>query len=205
MWDLYYEETYHNVKNGVHNHEFQHLIDWIKSEFDIVVYNVIYDTMRFKDKTLLNIILKREDDQEEFHKKVGVEENSKVTSYFESYYRDSDKYNSQGIHVDTETFESAYKFRLSKNLGLAKDYLIKKYSEIWHIDLFIYTFFTFTYKDEQIEQFKQQINELSEQIYEILKPFDEFNFLEISDIKIHLDSKENFDRNYDGNWLRYFN
>ena len=40
--------------------------------------------------------------------------------------------------------------------------------------------------------------------YEIAKPYDEFGYLDRREIAIMVDSKENFDTNYDGNWYYYF-
>ena len=40
--------------------------------------------------------------------------------------------------------------------------------------------------------------------FEITKRHDEFDYLRRTEIAIHVDSKENFDTNYSGNWYYYF-
>jgi hypothetical protein len=45
---------------------------------------------------------------------------------------------------------------------------------------------------------------LAEKYFEILKPYDEFNYFKKETFSVNLDSKENFDNNYESNWYYYY-
>ena len=200
-----FEETYQNIKNGVHNHEFTNLIQWIKSEFDIDVFNVIYDEVRQDKMPRLNFILKNTNDLKLFRDKVGILDNSKVTPYFEKNHPDSEKYKTKGVYIITESFENACLTKISQEAEELKQTLSNKHSEIWMIQQMYLNFIVFTYQEDQIKLVKPLENELHQIFFETLKPYDEFGFLDIRKVNIHFDSKENLDKNYGGSWMRYFN
>ena len=40
--------------------------------------------------------------------------------------------------------------------------------------------------------------------FEILRPYDEFDYLSGDDFAVNFDSKQNFDENYESNWYYYY-
>jgi hypothetical protein len=48
------------------------------------------------------------------------------------------------------------------------------------------------------------LREWENKYFEILKEYDEFNYFNIEHFSIYLDSKENFDNNYESNWFYYY-
>lgn len=45
---------------------------------------------------------------------------------------------------------------------------------------------------------------LSRAYFELLKPYDEFDYFDEETFATYLGSKENFDTNYDSNWYFYY-
>lgn len=45
---------------------------------------------------------------------------------------------------------------------------------------------------------------LLQEYYDLLKPYDEFDYFHWEEMKLILDSKENFDNKYQGNWYYYY-
>ena len=54
------------------------------------------------------------------------------------------------------------------------------------------------YKDDKVT-----IEDWAKRYMEIIKRYDEYGYFN-KDYKIKLDSKENFDKNYNGNWYYYY-
>ncbi len=65
-------------------------------------------------------------------------------------------------------------------------------------------FFLFT--KEQVTQYERSDlhKDWSNRYYELLKPYDEFGYYKQEDFWVNLDSKENFDNNYQSNWYYYY-
>ena len=78
--------------------------------------------------------------------------------------------------------------------------------DLWVISRFFgYVTFMF-YTDSQAQQYAEigKKEEYASEYFQILKPYDEFGYLDQSRFRVKLDSKENFDQNYQGNWFYYY-
>ena len=64
----------------------------------------------------------------------------------------------------------------------------------------------FVYKDSEIDEFKKsgKIDELKKEFFEMVKPVDKENYFTIDNIAVGVDSKQNFDENYESNWYYYY-
>ena len=78
--------------------------------------------------------------------------------------------------------------------------------ELWKIDRRFNSATYFLYTDEQLK--KYQDSELhkqwNEQYFDLLKKYDEFGYFKKDFYSVFLDSKENFDTNYESNWYYYY-
>lgn len=79
-----------------------------------------------------------------------------------------------------------------------------KRGEIWEIHNSGSGLTIFTYKDKSIEKLKKDkvLAELEQEYLQIIRPYDEFEY--ISKIILNFDSKENFEKRYEGNWMYYY-
>jgi hypothetical protein len=85
--------------------------------------------------------------------------------------------------------------------------LIDKYKkeDVWIIQMLITGFKIFYFKERQIEIHRNDkfIEEMKNDFFELIKPYDEFDYIRREQIWIGFDSKENFDKNYGGSWYNY--
>ncbi len=120
-----------------------------------------------------------------------------------------DKYKTKNILVIFSAFETIAKIETSWNIPESE--IQKLQSELDTPDLWkIYpeifnnpTFFFYT--DKQADQYSknEMIEYLTEKYFNLLKSFDEFDYIKKEQFSIKLDSKENFDNIYNGSWFNY--
>lgn len=66
------------------------------------------------------------------------------------------------------------------------------------------TFFFYTDKQKEINSENGVKEMLASKYYDVLKKYDEFEYFKRIDFFVFLDSKENFDSNYESNWYYYY-
>ncbi|MBZ5857402.1 hypothetical protein [Flavihumibacter profundi] len=78
--------------------------------------------------------------------------------------------------------------------------------DIWTISIgfTIPTFFMYT--DAKVKEYdKPEIKQMwADRYHGLVKQFDEFNYFKRDEIQVLIDSKENFDKNYQSNWYYYY-
>ena len=62
----------------------------------------------------------------------------------------------------------------------------------------------FYYSESQALKNTDIIERVRNEFFEIISPYNEFNYFTKDNLFIFLDSKENFDNNYDSNWYYYY-
>ncbi|WP_299903314.1 hypothetical protein [uncultured Aquimarina sp.] len=79
--------------------------------------------------------------------------------------------------------------------------------EIWTISRFFEYATLFVYKDGQKDNIKNstKFKLIEDKYFDLLNEYDEFNYWERESFKMRLDSKQNFDDNYESNWINYYN
>ena len=92
-----------------------------------------------------------------------------------------------------------------KAIKEARGEIKNKYSQVWDLLSIFSTTVVFYYFDSQIQE--NEKNGVSERIkndyYKILKKYDEFDYYTPENLIINFDSKENLDKNYEGNLFYY--
>lgn len=201
---LLFNQTRQNILDGTTNHSFVALIDWVKKTFKIDVYHVVYGEVGNDRTPWLNFILKTTKDAEIFEKKVGLNNNSKATEFFKAHYSTTTKYKTENVCVECESFENACLVQLSESTAELKKNIADTSQEIWLIQQMNLNFIIFTHKKAQVKSIQNFGSEFQLQIFKQLKSKDEFDFLTIENIRMHFDSKENFDKKHGGSWRSYF-
>lgn len=220
-----------NIKQGKAriNQEFQELAGWIDRKYGVNTLNVIYDEEGGMPR--LQICLEFESDKAKFYitdKNVfkfdevkqaeivvflkqsliiqGLLEEKSFLFFFKKRFL---KFNLDNVYVYFTAFENIAKQEANGNVSQAQ--IVKLENEIHNKDLwkivngFVMPIF-FLHTEEQVA--KHQNTEFrvfcSNRFYELLAPFDEFNYYKKYEYIISFDSKENFENRYDGNWYYYF-
>lgn len=228
--DKDYKETKHIKKgNQKINPDFAGLADWINITFNVSVINIFYDTIYNKEKRpRLSIIFEYHKDELQFRdgqsgnfdnekQKVITDKfrelvngKTKKPSLFDKLLsRASDlKYNSDNLLVIFTSFEPIAKDEANSTIPESEVTKLKtelELNDLWKIyRQFSGTTFFF-YTDKQVDEYsKNGIKEnLSKKYLTLLKNYDEFKYFKEDTFSIMLDSKENFDNNYESNWFYY--
>jgi hypothetical protein len=210
--------------------EFVPLAEWIDKTFDVRTINIVYDTLdnktpriqicfeyeKEKNKFLTHDISYFDKSKQkvigqkfsEIIKQQGLSKNnSSISNIFglnkNGIYLTENVFVIYGAFEPVAKLEATYKITQKQTEEFIKSFDNK---DIWTISIgfTIPTFFMFT--DEKVKEYdKPEIKSAwADKYYDFVKPFDEFNYFKRTDIQVYLDSKENFDKNYESNWYYYY-
>ncbi|WPO77073.1 hypothetical protein [Flavobacterium sp. KACC 22761] len=210
--------------------EFVPLAEWIDKTYEVKTINIIYDTLdnktpriqicfefeKEKSKFLTQGIsyfdkTKQKAIGEKFAEIINQQGLSKSNNLISKILNS----NNNGIYLTDNVFvvygafepiakiEATYKIKKEQTDKFINSFHNK---DIWTISIgfTIPTFFMFT--DEKVKEYdRSEIKKMwADKYYEFVKPFDEFNYFNRNDIQVFIDSKENFDKNYESNWYYYY-
>ena len=218
------------IKQGISSikDEFEPLAKWIDKKYDVKTLNLIFDFIHNdKSHPRLQVCLEYAKDkgkfidnrtynfdetkQNEIAKKFG-----EITSNYELKSKPNWikkllglTYKSNNLFVYFSDFETIAKDEANENIP---DEEIKKLKteinnpEIWKIDRRFNNATFFLYTDEQLKKYQDSDlhKKWNEQYFDLLKKYDEFGYFKKDFYSIFLDSKENFDTNYESNWYYYY-
>jgi hypothetical protein len=210
--------------------EFLPLAGWIDKTYSVKTINIIYDTIDKDSRPRLQICFEFEYEKRKFlndgityfdkekqeaighqFKKILIEQGRiKKKSFWDNFKPASKQpYLTENIWVIYGAFEPVAKLEATYKITKEQtEKFIDSFcnQDIWTISIgfTIPTFFMFT--DEKVKEYdKIEIKkEWADKFYDFIKPFDEFDYFKRENIQVHLDSKENFDTNYQSNWYYYY-
>ncbi len=193
---------------------FNVFVERINSEFSVNILNVILDYLdinNFKNPRL-NIIVENSDDYIKFYKSpynFDKKIERKIKKIFEDSLDISQIVNYNKLFVIASDFRNVAIDEAHNNISeeklqdiaqvIDKDniWLVRKYGS-W------ITVFLYKEKNSRYTNKKDILKQFTELYFPLLKEFDEFNYCKISDLKVDFDTKENFEKNYQGNWYYYY-
>jgi len=190
----------------------------IEVEFGVRPLNVVYDHIDIgphEGRPRLNLILESEDDHKKLHRDPFTYKNQvkkRVLRLFADAVSDAsahDRFSTDNVHLISDDFSSAAMGEAAcQMMSNHQDDLIKRFTEwaIWDIVGFWKVPVVF-FMDEAAKQaaLESGISErLRNECYRLVKQYDEFDYFTPDNFEIELDSKENLDKNYEGNLYYYF-
>ena len=229
-WDKEYKDTKLIMQGKASMRpEFKPLAEWIDRTYDVKTINIIYDTIEPHDSPRLQICFELEKDKKKFDgpglftfderkqksvgikfneilKKEGLLEKPRVLNLFSK--KQESIYKTKGIFVIFDAFEQLAKEDANESIPKTElEELIRQTQDenLWHILNAFGMVVFFLYTDDQVKQYnngsKKEI--WARMYFQLLKQYDEFDYFNEADFSISLDSKENFDKNYQSNWYYY--
>lgn len=209
---------------------FKELAEWINKEFGVNVLNVYYDLIKPDNKPRLNIIFEFSNDEKRFRtepygfydtekQKVIAEkfkelieiENSKNKGLLVKLLNNKSisKCDTANVWVIFSSFESAARIEANKCIPQEKIQELKinlNNKDLWEISRCFSVTTFFFYTDRQVEEnIRNGMREkLAEKYFNLLKLYDEFDYIKKDHYSVYIDSKENFDNNYQSNWYYYY-
>lgn len=213
-WDEDYKKT-KLLKRGVGRIRapFDELATWIAESYGVPVLNLVYKSSTPVGKPSLKLILEHEQEAAQFRKGLTVDPHKRSAiegKLSEIQTRTGCKdIRSHGLLVVASAFaplaleeadECIQESEIDALLGTIDN------PDIWQIsrNFGVATFFFYTSK--QVRQYERmgKRREYSDLYSELVATYDEFGYLRRSEYEVKFDSKENFDKNYQGNWFYYY-
>ena len=219
------------VKQGKKQLEpaFQELADWVFDTFGTKPLNIYYDKIEVdKNRPRLNIIFEYYDSVLKFRDKIGNYDSAKQKMIADKFKQilgaeanangnyltrlfkkvEHHTYDTNRLLVIFDAFEPIAREEVNGKIPKETiDNLKKelKSKDIWEIYPEFASTTYFFHTDKQIEDAKRNgtTEEMKKQYYDLLKKYDEFNYIKPDTFFLTFDSKENFDKTYQGNWFYY--
>jgi hypothetical protein len=208
IWDSEYKAT-KLIKQGRTElrSPFWELADWIASEWEVIVLNVIYDRPAVpRSHPRLQVILESADDLQKFKEGYDFDSRKKraIAERFAQLVEEQD-YGLDGLFVVFSAFapsalqEADSRITRSELRDLRRrlgDRHLWKIHRNWGRATFMF--------DTEAHRYALADRKKCEDLYfELLQRHDEFGYLERSRFSVDFDSKENFVKNYGRNWFAY--
>ena len=219
------------VKQGVKKLDsiFQELADWINQKFDTPVLNIYYDKIDVdKNRPRLSIIFEYYQSVQKFRDQIGNYETEKQNLianqfrqvlksklipsriFFDRLFKKSyaSQFDTDRLLVIFTAFEPIAREEVNHKIPQAEIDNLKQEltsKNVWEIYREFATTTYFFYTDKQIEDYKADgtTQMMTQQYFDILKKYDEFDYIKPDTYFLTFDSKENFDRNFESNWFYY--
>jgi len=207
--DQEYQQTRHiKLGKATIDEKFNDFAEWIKKKYAVQVLNIYTDVIN--DDTLrLQLIFEHEADLNKFFLKDRLTSSKRVVKAIDKKYRELFQImDSQPVLVLFYAFEPLAKEEANTSIPLKMIISFKeKYKDtVWEIARFGQHVTVFFYTKAQLNEAQRDklTEKLKQAYFEILKENDELNYFTLTNLNMIFDSKENFDKNYDGNWRAYY-
>ena len=159
----------------------------------------------------MQVILEHEKDVQKFRKGLNYDEQkeSAIAARFRKLIRrhGSPRFDVAGLFVVFSAFAPIAKIEADDRLS-AQDLeaLKNRIPDLWEISRFFGHVTFMFYTDEQAKSYEAMgKKDVYARMYcNMLKPYDEFGYLVEEEFTVAFDSKQNLDKNYNGNWWKYY-
>ena len=213
--DLDYKQTKQlKINGGPLPSPQRELADWINVHYEVQVLNLVLDTSEPNSRPRLNVILEWGVDGQKFRQKNSPNFDKDAQLAVQQKFAPLTK--KMGLQpkdvsrllVIFSDFESVARIEANQRVtdrditnlmaNLADPELWKIRTRFDEVTFFLYT-------DAQLKAHQDMgARDLYMREYSRLtEPYDEFGYLRTRGISVSLDSKENFDANFQGNWFYY--
>ena len=213
------------------NSDFRKLADFIDQTFGVKTINIIYDTIDKEKRPRLNICFEFEREKQSFNESNGhfnfdnkkqriIADKFKQTLQKQKIVKDkglfdfitkseTDKYKTDNVWVYYSAFEPIA--RIEANGIIPQDKVVQlknelNENELWEISRAFSGTTFFLYTDEQVKCYENSETRKiwADKYFDLLEPYNEFGYFKRDKFNVYLDSKENFDNNYESNWFYYY-
>lgn len=223
-------QTAKRIKQGLQTiaPRFAPLATWISETYDVSVLNIQKDFMTHNKKLRLLICVDSSADRAVFIEGEhwwGNFDATKQTQVADKYLELATKQkpvinlqfwhffsrmpDSRDIFVAFSCFEEGALIEANERIPQEKITDLQtmfKDDRIWLISRCFHSTTLFVFTDAQKEELKNEsiFESMEDYYFKLLKEYDEFNYWKEDIFKIGIDSKQNLDENYQGNWFYYY-
>lgn len=213
------------------NPDFRKLADFIDQTFAVKTINIIYDTIDKEKRPRLNICFEFEREKQRFNESNGdfnfdSKKQKTIADKFKQTLKEqkivkrqglfnfftksqTEKYKTDNLWVYYSAFEPIARIEANESVPKNKVIQLKKEldnNDLWEISKAFSGTTFFLYTDEQVKHYENSETRKvwADKYFDILEPYNEFGYFKRDKFNVYLDSKENFDNNYESNWYYYY-
>jgi len=209
--------------------EFKELADWIDSTFDVKTINIIFDFLE-KEQPRLNICFETSYEQSKFRASDEVNLDSEKQKLISQKFITTDIWNkikaekkgqtfwgqhcksktlSNNVWVYYSAFQPIAMWEANESIPQSKIDELKKHlnnPDIWEVSRAFSGVTFFLYTDQKMREYENStsVKVWADKYFNLLDQFNEFKYYKPDCFSVLLDSKENFDNNYESNWYYYY-
>lgn len=210
--------------------EFKPLAEWIDKNYGVKTINVFYDTIDKGTRPRLELCFEHPREKAVFNEpngfNFGTDKQKAIGKKFKETLKEQgliqesgllglfkkpplSKYKTENILVIYGDFESIARIETNESVPEEKVKALKKEldnPDIWEISRAFSGTTIFLYTDEQVKKFEnsEEHKNWTDKYFKLLSEYDEFGYFKREFFSVYLDSKENFDNNYESNWYYYY-
>lgn len=210
--------------------EFKPLADWIDKTFHVKTINIYYDTIAKGTRPRLEICFEHPQEKALFNESNGFNFDSRkqksIADKFKATLKKQgliqekgilglfkktpiSKYKTDNILVIYGDFESIAKIEVNESIPEEKVKALQmeiNNPDLWTISRAFSGTTFFLQTDKQVKSYENSElhKEWTNKYFEVLTQYDEFKYFKRESFSVYLDSKENFDNNYQSNWYYYY-
>jgi hypothetical protein len=213
------------------NPDFLPLADFIDKTFGVRTINIVYDTIDKGTRPRIGVYFEFEREKQSFNENNGVVnfDSKKQTLIADKFKQtiieqglikkkglfnfgtksEKEKYQTESIWVYYSAFESIARDEANESVPQDKVTQLKKElncKDLWEISRCFSGTTFFLYTDEHVKQYENSETRRiwADKYFDLLEPYNEFGYFKRHKFNIYLDSKQNFDNNYESNWFYYY-
>lgn len=188
--------------------KFLPFVEWFHETYDAELLHIVKDK-NADGTSRLQLIFEHQKDAEKLLLKNRLSHSSRkekaiIKKYLE-LYPDSGEIPIQLLFYAFELL-ARQEAVASVPLKVKEDFKERHKEILWEVAIFgeYVTFFYYT-NDGLNAALKQKHNELiRNEYFDLIKPFDQFNYFTRENFNVIFDSKQNFDERYESNWRYYY-
>lgn len=196
------------IKKGIKkiSQDWLPLAQWIYEKYGTAPLNIAYNSDKESQKLL--IIVEDEKDAARFYTTNHTTDLNISKSILKKYRELYPNSSTQLSSIVCATFKPAAIAEANDSIEVVKLETLKSHfaEQVWEISRFMgyTTIFFYTQKQLQESMSNGLQSQLVNAYFALLKPFDEFDYIHKDSLKVYFDSKENFDKTYEGKWYFYY-
>lgn len=197
--------------------KFVALAEWIDDKYGVRPLNICYDLAGGDvEKPRLQVIFEYEAEKALFQNqdswRFNRSKQKAISKQYQAMFRNSNQRSGNFAEKPFVTFSAFDRLaRIEANEGIPREAIDKlkgeiNYEGLWLIHPMFSSANFFVYTDQQVHEcvLNGQKDLWTEEYFQLLKTYDEFNYFKREGFTILIDSKENLDKNYQGNWYYYY-
>lgn len=180
----------------------------INDAFSCKPVNIIYQLPSGNTSAIINVCFEFAHEREIFLSGNGVQFDKPKQEIIAQIFREL-----TGVTGNIWVYYSAFEpvAKIEANDSIPEEHIENlknelKIPQLWEISRFSNSATFFLYTNAQAKHFANSNDKRlwADKYFDLLEPFDEFKYFKRSAFDICLDSKENFDTNYQSNWFYYY-